>query len=382
MGPANENRPFPLLLTTSPLPRMPPPRSVIILAGGRGERFWPRSRTLRPKHLLPIVGDQPLLRQTVHRLDGLVPPERVWIVTQGDQVEACRGACPAVPADQVVAEPVGRDTGPAVVLAALLAASAGDDPAFAVLPADHVIHDEASFRADLAALFETVETEAVLGTLGIRPTEPATGYGYLETGEAATADAPVRPVLRFVEKPDRATAEGYLAAGHYLWNAGMFAWRPSILLAELQAHAPELAEGYHRMAGALRAGETREAVLAREFPALPKRSIDYALMEKSSRTVTRPANFDWDDVGSWPAVARHHDRDADGNVAVGPARFHEATGNIVVGEDGHLVGVVGVDDLVVVHTPDATLVCPRERAEEVKELVRRIGDDPRYAAHL
>ena len=361
---------------------MPPPRSVIILAGGRGERFWPRSRTHRPKHLLPIVGDRPLLHQTVARLDGLVPPGGIWIVTQDDQVEACREACPEIPPDQVVAEPAGRDTGPAVVLAALLAASAGGDPAFAVLPADHVIHDEDSFRNDLAALFATVETEEVLGTLGIRPTEPATGYGYLETGEAATADAPVQPVLRFVEKPDRATAEGYLASGRYLWNAGMFAWRLSTLLAELEAHAPELAAGYHRMAGALGAGEDRETVLAREFPALPKRSIDYALMEQSTRTVTRPAHFDWDDVGSWPAVARHHPRDAADNVAVGPALFHEATGNIVVGEDGHLVGVVGVDDLVVVHTADATLVCPRERAQEVKELVRRIGEDPQYHSHL
>lgn len=356
-------------------------RYAVILAGGRGERFWPQSRTAQPKHLLPIVGDRPMLAQTIARLAGLVPPERIVVLTSANQADAVRAACPELGPDQVWIEPMGRDTAPAVALAALYVAERSPGAALAMLPADQVVADEDAFRATLAAAFEVAESAATLVTVGIPPDHPATGYGYLKQGEVLgeAGGRPVHRVERFVEKPDRATAERYLAEGGFLWNAGMFIWRAEVVLDGLRRHAPDIAAVAGRIATGLAAAgpnpAERAAVLAREYPAFPKRSIDYALMEKAEDVRVLAATFDWDDVGAWPSLRRHLPEDASGNVVRGRAVLVDAKGNIVVA-GGRTVALLGVEDLIVVETADAILVCPRNRAQDIKRVVQACADNP------
>ena len=224
-------------------------RYVVIMAGGRGERFWPQSRLRRPKHLLPIVGEEPMLVQTVNRLDGLVPVENVFVVTNSEQRDAVLDTCPNLLPERVVGEPEGRDTAAAVALSALLVQRENPSAAFAMLPADHVIEDNAGFRTILDSAFEAAETQDLLVTIGIRPTEPATGYGYIQRGEPCgePGGRTLYNAVRFVEKPDRETAEGYVASGDYLWNAGMFVWRPEVILKAIASHAPDLASGINEL---------------------------------------------------------------------------------------------------------------------------------------
>jgi mannose-1-phosphate guanylyltransferase len=353
-------------------------RYVVIMAGGRGERFWPCSRLSRPKHLLPIVGATPILAQTIDRLGADMPRDHVLIITNGDQLDAVRAACPDIPAANVIAEPVGRDTAAAVGLAAILVAQRDPQAAFAVLPADHVIHDRAAYSRTLEAAFSAAEAEDVLVTLGITPTHPATGYGYIQRGEqvGSAAELAVHAVAAFREKPDADTARGYLEAGDYLWNAGMFFWRVPVITDALARLAPGIWRGLQPIAEGLRTGGDRDALLARHYPDIPKISIDYAVMEKAAAVRVIEAPFDWDDVGEWPALARHHPADAAGNVCVGQARIMDGRGNIILSDPDHLVALIGVDDLVVVHTADATLVCPRDRAQDIKALVTAIAADP------
>ncbi|MBL9215085.1 MAG: NTP transferase domain-containing protein [Opitutaceae bacterium] len=355
-----------------------PGRYVVIMAGGRGERFWPQSREATPKHLLPIVGDRSMLAQTVERVAGVVPRANILVLTTEAQAAGCRRACPELPAENIVAEPIGRDTAAATGLATLLVKRRDPQAAFALLPADHVIHDQAEYARLLQVAFAAAEAADVLVTLGIKPTEPATGFGYIqEAGPWRTLDGrEVRAVKRFVEKPDLATARSYLEAGGYFWNAGMFVWRVPVVEAAFRAHAPELQAG---LVGLERAAASRDSLapaLAALYPTLPRISVDYALMEKSTNVVVVPATFDWDDVGSWPAIAKHFTPDADGNVLRGAAMVEGGADNLVVSDDGHLTAVVGASGLVVVHTAEATLVCPKEKAQEIKALLKRLSADP------
>lgn len=355
-----------------------PERFVVIMAGGRGERFWPQSREATPKHLLPIVGDKPMLAQTVDRVAGVVPRENVFIITTQAQLEGCRGACRDLPAANIVAEPMGRDTAAATGLAMLLVKQRNPSAAFAMLPADHVIKDTTEYAKLLNIAFESAESADVLVTLGIKPTAPETGFGYIQqTGVwRQVGGRDVMAVKRFVEKPDLETAQGYLAAGGYYWNAGMFVWRVPVVEAAFKAHAAELFTGLAKLEAAAKSAGGWALALAEVYPTLKKVSVDYALMEKSSNVVVVPATFDWDDVGAWPALAKHFTPDKDGNVLRGHALVEGGTHNIVVSTDGHLIGVVGCSDLVVVHTPEATLVCPKDRAQEIKALLERLKKDP------
>lgn len=346
-------------------------RYVVIMAGGRGERFWPQSRLARPKHLLPIVGESALLVQTIERLLPLVPAERVLIITNRQQAAAIRELCPMLPAENIVAEPVGRDTAAAVGLALVLVRRRDPEATFAMLPADHVIHDSVTFRADLDRAFAAAEREPLIVTLGIRPTEPATGFGYIQRGAARAGVEGLHDVTRFVEKPLLEVAQGYLASGDYLWNAGMFFWRVPVVAAAFAQHVPDLWAELGRLDAALAAGRPLEAVLGELYPTLKKISVDYALIEKAKNVAVIPARFDWDDVGAWPAVMRHFPADAAGNVLRGLATVENAAGNLVVSTSDHLVAVLGVQDLIVVHTPDATLVCPKEKSQEIKALLKR-----------
>ncbi len=348
------------------------------MAGGRGERFWPQSREASPKHLLPIVGDKPMLTQTVDRVAGVVPPANIFVITTQAQLAGCRAACPGLPAANIVAEPMGRDTAAATGLAMLLVKQRNPAAAFAMLPADHVIHDTAEYAKLLNVAFEAAESADVLVTLGIKPAMPETGFGYIQQAGPwkKVGGRDVFAVKRFVEKPNLATAQGYLASGEYFWNAGMFVWRVPVVEAAFQAHAAELYTGLAKLEVAAKSAGGWATALAEVYPTLKKISVDYALMEKSTNVVVVPATCDWDDVGAWPAIAKHFTPDAAGNVLRGLAMVEGGANNIVVSTDGHLTGVVGASDLVVVHTAEATLVCPKDRAQEIKALLERLRKDP------
>jgi mannose-1-phosphate guanylyltransferase len=354
------------------------------MAGGRGERFWPQSRLATPKHLLPIVGDKSMLAQTVERVVGVVPRENIFVLTTQAQLDGCRRACPDLPEDNIVAEPMGRDTAAATGLALLLVKQRSPLATFAMLPADHVIHDVAEYQALLKVAFDSAESADVLVTLGIRPTGPETGFGYIQQAGPCkeVAGHSVYAVKRFVEKPDRTTAQSYLLhndlhkESRYLWNAGMFVWRVAMVEAAFKLHAPELYAGLTKLEQAAQSAGGWTAALAQLYPSLPKISVDYALMEKSTNVVVVPATFDWDDVGAWPAIAKHFDQDGWGNVLRGAAIVEDGQANIIVSDDGHLTAVVGVSDLIVVHTPEATLVCHKDKAQEIKALLKRLADDP------
>jgi mannose-1-phosphate guanylyltransferase len=274
-----------------------------------------------------------------------------------------------------VAEPIGRDTAAATGLAMLLVKQRNPTAAFAMLPADHVIHDTGEYRKLLTVAFEAAESSDVLVTLGIKPTEPATGFGYIEEAGVwkQVGGRHVLSVKRFVEKPDEKTAREYLSTGRYFWNAGMFVWRVPVVEAAFKAYAAELHRGLVQLETAGKSGW--EAAVAKLYPTLQKISVDYALMEKSTNVVVVPASFDWDDVGAWPAIAKHFPADHAGNVLRGVAMVEGGANNIVVSDDGHLTAIVGASDLVVVHTADATLVCPKSKAQEIKALLKRLGED-------
>ncbi|MFP4261593.1 MAG: mannose-1-phosphate guanylyltransferase [Opitutales bacterium] len=356
-------------------------RYVVIMAGGRGERFWPESRLARPKQLLPIVGDKPMLAQTLARLAGLVDAQDVFVVTNAEQRAAVLEVCPELDPAKVIGEPVGRDTAAAVGLATVLVRRQDPGAAFAMLPADAVIHDAAGLRATLETAFRAAEADAVLATVGITATFPATGYGYIQQGEKRGdfAGNPVFNVKRFVEKPDAATAESYLQSGDYFWNAGMFVWSVKSIVASLEKSTPALWEALQRIDLGLRAGGDLNELLAEHYPKLEKISVDYAIIEKADNVVMVESGFDWDDVGEWPAVARHYPADDQGNVVRGNAELAEARGNIVYCRDeDHLVALLGVEDLIVVKTEDATLVCHKDKAQHLKELVKMIGAKAAY----
>jgi len=351
-------------------------RYVVIMAGGRGERFWPESRLARPKQLLPIVGERPMLAQTVDRLEGLVPPEDVFVITNAEQCAAVREACPALDPAKVIGEPTGRDTAAAVGLATVLVRREVPDAVFAMLPADAVVHDAAGLRATLESAFCTAEAEPVLATVGITAAFPATGYGYIQKGgkRGDYAGREVFDVKRFVEKPDSATAESYLASGDYFWNAGMFIWSAGSIAAELEASTPALWSALQAIDRGLAEGRDLDGLLAEHYPNLEKISVDYAIIEKANSVVMVESGFDWDDVGEWPAVARHYPADRNGNVVRGTAEIEDSRNNIVYSRDpSHLVALLGVEGLIVVRTEDATLVCRKEEAQKVKALVNKIG---------
>jgi Mannose-1-phosphate guanylyltransferase len=361
---------------------------VVIIAGGKGERFWPQSRAARPKHLLPVVGDKPLLAQTLARVKAIVPAKNTFVITSAVQAKevarVCRGL---IPAANVVAEPVGRDTAAAVGLAAALVGARDPRAVFAILPADHVIHDTKAYQADLKAAFAAAGAADVMVTIGIPPTEPATGFGYIQRGGewgrvgAGKAAKIVYDVKRFVEKPKLEIAQSYLKSGDYVWNGGMFIWSVPVVEAAFAAHAPELDAGLSKIRAALRKKRPLAATLKKVYPTLKKISVDYALLEKSTNVVMVPASFDWDDVGAWPAVAKHFKSDKSGNVARGDVLVEQAANNIVFTEKGHVVTLLGVNDLVVVHTADATLVMPKSKAQDIKALLAKVATH-KHAAKL
>lgn len=346
---------------------------AVIMAGGSGTRFWPASRSRRPKQLLPLGADpsESLLAATVRRIRPLVPGERVIVVTGAALAEATRAALPEVPPENVLCEPVGRNTAPCIAWAAAHVLRKDPSAVVCVLPSDHTIADEETFRGVLSRALATAAAGTVT-TVGIKPTRPETGYGYVETGAPSETGGGALSVVRFVEKPDLERAKQYVDGGRHLWNAGMFFFRADAMRALVSEHLPELAAGVARIDAAA-GGPDAARVLAEVFPTLPSVSIDHGVMEKAKKLAVVPGDFGWNDVGSWQSAWELADKDQRGNAARGDAVFVEASGNLVhdltTGAKKKLFAVVGVDDLVIVETDDAVLVIRRDRAQDVRAAV-------------
>lgn len=341
---------------------------VVLLAGGGGERFWPKSRPQLPKQFLDLDGTGSLLQKTYRRALGLVDPERVYVATRKDYDTLVIQHLPELPTSNLILEPEGRDTAPGLALAALVLAQADPETIMVALPADHLVTDEACFLQSLrTAAGAAMEYEALV-TLGIHPTRPETGYGYIRVGDVVgqCSGLSVHRALRFAEKPDLATARGYLENGEYLWNSGMFAWHVRVLREEIARHLPELDAVLTRLEG-LEDPVALRAALPQLFPRAPRISIDYGVLERSDRVLVVPAYFGWDDVGTWAALDRVRPSDPDGNSVRGPAILH-ASSNVLVEGEGRVIAAVGVSDLVIVDTEDAVLVCHKNHAQSVRQV--------------
>jgi len=346
---------------------------ALILAGGSGERFWPLSRKARPKQLLRLVSKKTLLEETLARLEGFIPRERILILTNTEQESAVRKLLGSFPKENIVAEPAKRDTAAAVALGTGWVAARDHAAVMLVLPADHVIANRAAFQETLALAADAAEETSELVAIGIKPTWACPGFGYIEQGKPVhlrtrrDKDA-IHRVLRFREKPNLDLAESFLRKGNFRWNAGMFVWSVPTVLREFNRHTPELADFISQV----RAPENFEKALRERFSKLPRISFDYAIMEKADRVLVVEAGFDWDDIGSWRAVANYFEKDKQGNAANRPITALDSSNNIVFEEDGTTVALLGVRDLIVVQTKDALLVCHRHEAEKIKDLVGKI----------
>lgn len=345
---------------------------AVIMAGGSGTRFWPQSRLARPKQLLRLVGERTMIQQTADRA-ALAGAERTWIVTNRDQADETARQLPHIPADHFLIEPCGRNTAPCIGLAAVRLLAADEDAVMLVLPADHVIRPDAVFRQAVEQAAAIVERDPnALVLFGVPPTYPATGFGYIEHGSPLGKTGAYR-VESFREKPDAETARQYVASGRFHWNCGIFVWRASRILNAL-AHEPEISERLIPLRKAVGTPQWDE-VLAREFPRMKSISIDHAVLERSAKfAVTLEARFEWDDVGSWEALPRLIGPDADGNTVDGPFCGVETHGCIVRTTGDHLVATVGMDDCIIVHTPDATLVARKDNPEAIRTLVARLRE--------
>ena len=362
-------------------------RYVIIMAGGRGERFWPVSRERTPKQLVTLLGKRSFLQQAVDRVLPLVPLKNIYIITNAVQAPQVRQQLPKLPRQNVVAEPIGRDTCAAVTLGAAIVGQRSTSAVMAVLPADHVIPEEKKFQQVLADSFDLAGRGQVIVTIGIKPTEPATGYGYIRVGNILPPPQGVKrykttffKAEQFVEKPNFDRALEYVNSGQYRWNAGMFVWSFITVTQGLEKHQPELAaacQRWFKVAGTPKL----DRVLAKEYPALKKISIDYALMEHAQNVVVADGAFEWDDLGSWNALARHLKADAEGNCAVGDFVHVDAAHNIIFDartRNRTPIAVVGLRDAILVQTDDAVLLAHKSQAQKVKEMVKKLSETKEY----
>jgi mannose-1-phosphate guanylyltransferase len=352
---------------------MSDPIYALILAGGSGERFWPLSRRARPKQLLRLVSKKTLLEETVDRLEGLVARERILILTNVEQEKAVRELMKGLPKENILAEPDKRDTAAAVALGAGWVAVRDHAATMIVLPADHVIKDTAAFQKTLGTAAAAAQESGALITIGIKPTWACPGFGYIEQGaavrlKAASGTDSIHQVVRFREKPNSDLAESFLRKGNFRWNAGMFVWSVPTVLSEFNRHAPELADFISQ----LRAPNNFEKTLGDRFAKLPRISFDYAIMEKADRVLVVEADFDWDDVGSWRAVAKYFKNDEAGNAANRDIVAVDSSNNIVFDQEETNIALLGVHNLIVVKTRDAILICHRHQAEKIKNLVAKL----------
>jgi len=343
-------------------------RYAVIMAGGVGTRFWPRSRRRRPKQFLAIQGRQSLLQWTFRRVRGIVPPARVLVVASREFAGQIRRQLPSLPPANVIVEPDARGTGPCLALAAARIARRHSGAIMAVFPADHVVTDLPRFRRAILTGFSVAEKAGCLVTFGIPPTGPEVGYGYVEVGDVVRRVPPrVRWVKRFHEKPELSTAKKYVKAGRYLWNSGMFAWSVDTLRRAFDAHAPRIASVMRALEDAPDDGPGSRTWRT-AYRRLPVVSIDVAVMERAQRVAVVDGDFGWSDVGSWAAAGEIWGTDEAGNARRGSTLLLDCRDTVVFGDD-RLIAMLGVDDLVVVDSPGAVLVCRKSRAQEVRRIV-------------
>jgi mannose-1-phosphate guanylyltransferase len=363
-------------------------RYVIIMAGGKGERFWPLSRESTPKQLITLLGKRSLLQQTIDRVSPLVPAKNILVITNETQLPAVRKQLPKLPRQNLVAEPVGRDTCAAVTLGAALVGARSTTGVMAVLPADHLIPDEKKFQQVLSDAFDLAGRGQAIVTIGIKPTEPATGYGYIRVGELLPPPPGVKAYKtgfhraeQFVEKPHFDKALEYVNSGQYRWNAGMFIWSFVTVTEGLQKHQPEMYEACQRWFKVAGNSARLIKVLAKEYPAIKRVSIDYALMEHAQNVIVADGAFQWDDLGSWTALGRHLKPDPEGNCAVADFVHVDGARNIIFDARTKAkrtpIAVVGLRDSILVQTDDAVLLAHKNQAQKVKELVQKLSADAR-----
>jgi mannose-1-phosphate guanylyltransferase len=344
-------------------------RYAVIMAGGAGSRLWPLSRLNRPKQLLPLLHGRSLLEVSVDRLKGLFDEENILVITNQEYAGQVAEALPRLPRENVVGEPVGRDTANAIALAAELLAARDEDAVMAVFTADHVIRPVEVFAANVrSALAAAEQYPDALLTFGVRPTWPHTGLGYIHCGENLSDG--LYKVEGFKEKPQHQQARQYVESGHYFWNSGMFVWRVAAIRDALRKHLPDSVEKLAPVGAAAARSEDLRGILDRVYPDLQRISIDYAVMEKAETVLMVELRCEWLDVGSWPALENVIDLDEGGNVVVASnTAILDSFRNIVVSEDDHLIAVLGMDDCIVAHSKDATLVCSKSDSQRLKELV-------------
>jgi mannose-1-phosphate guanylyltransferase len=350
---------------------------AMIMAGGGGTRFWPRSRNSRPKQFLSFAGDRTLLQETVDRIAPQVPPERTWVITGEAYVKATAEQLPELPASHIIGEPCRRDTAPCVGLGAALIAKDDPDATIIVMPADHVIEPQAEFsRAVHAAEQFANDYPDSLLTFGIPPTFPSTGYGYIRVGESlgTRQDVAGNKVVEFKEKPDEHTAEKYVAGGGYLWNSGIFVWKPNAILGELKIRRPDIHDSVLRIAKCHGSAGFLDT-FGKEFAAIKGTSIDFAVMQDAAaagKVLVLKAPYTWDDVGSWLALERRNAQDAAHNTVQGLHCGVETEDCVIVSDGEHLIGTLGVRDLIIIRDGNATLVTTRKKESDVKKLVDAI----------
>lgn len=349
-------------------------RHAVIMAGGSGTRFWPLSRQQTPKQFLTLTGKRSLLQATLDRCRPDIAAEQCWVVTNALQADATREQLPEVPREQVLVEPCGRNTAPCIGLAAIHVLRQDPEAVMLVMPADHVIAPPAAFRdaLDRAVCLISRDPQRLV-LFGVKPTYPAAGFGYIERGETLTGEHDAYSVNSFREKPDAPTAEHYILTGGFYWNCGIFVWRADTILDALAEFEPAIHTRLQTLAGYI-GSDDWSRVLADEFPRMPSIAIDYSVLERSHNICLLEAPFEWDDVGSWHALSRLHEPDADGNTIVGSHCGLDTRGCIVRSDEEHLIATFGVENLIVVHTPDATLVASQQDENALKRLVEKLSE--------
>jgi mannose-1-phosphate guanylyltransferase len=347
--------------------------TAVIMAGGKGERFWPKSRTNLPKQFLNISGNKSMIQQTIDRLEKLINISQIFIVTNELYAELIHAQLPNLPLENIIIEPVGRNTAPCVGLASIIIEEKFPDSTMVVLPSDHIIGNEDGFIKILKTAAEVAQNNSNLVTLGIKPTYPEIGYGYIESTNKHNIinGLEVYEVNKFVEKPDLETAQSYLSAGNFFWNSGIFIWRTAIIRDYIKKLMPEMHDILETMKSAFELNENRNDVIKSEFYKMPDQSIDYGIMERVNHIYVIPCIFGWDDVGSWTALDRINERDEDGNVIKGNI-LNLDTKRCIIESNGKLIATLGVEDLIIVDTEDVILICSKEKAQEVKVLLKEL----------